>query len=251
MLINFQCRQCRLVFDSEAGQITMPADAHRPPFEHPIGCPRCGQRSLDEVWLTELGQSQRTAAVLSSQALVFLMRLSSPIKQLFQRGQAWWRFYQQHQATLRPAIVDNVIAMLSCALSVRGYAFYTCSNSACTHTKKVPFSCKSRFCPSCGKKATDQWIATRQAVLPHTRWQHITFTMPGALWLLFKENYVLSGQLSALAAKPVQVAGRQKGVLPGIFTALHTFGRDLKYNVHVHLSVTRGGLSDDHSAWKS
>ena len=129
------------------------------------------------------------------------MRIPSPIKQLFQRGQAWWRFYQQHEVTLREAIVDNVIAMLSCGLSIRGYAFYTCSNSACTHTKKVPFSCKSRFCPTCGKKATDQWIATQQAVLPHTTWQHITFTMPSALWPLFKENYVLLGQLSALAAR--------------------------------------------------
>jgi rubredoxin len=65
MLINFQCRQCRVVFDSEVGEITMPADADRPQFEHPIGCPRCGPRSLDEVWLTERGQSQLTAAVLS------------------------------------------------------------------------------------------------------------------------------------------------------------------------------------------
>ena len=179
------------------------------------------------------------------------MRIPSPIKQLFQRGQAWWRFYQQHEVTLREAIVGNVIAMLSCGLSIRGYAFYTCSNSACTHTKKVPFSCKSRFCPTCGKKATDQWIATQQAVLPHTTWQHITFTMPSALWPLFKENYVLLGQLSALAAKPVLGVARQKGLLPGIFTALHTFGRDLKYNVHVHLSVTRGGISDDQSTWKA
>ncbi len=66
MLINFQCRQCRVVFDSEVGEITMPAEAERPQFEHPIVCARCGQRSMDEVWLTELGQSQLTAAVLSS-----------------------------------------------------------------------------------------------------------------------------------------------------------------------------------------
>ena len=31
-------------------------------------------------------------------------------------------------------------------------------------------------------------------------------------------------------------------VVPAIFTALHTFGRDLKRNVHVHLSTTRVGL---------
>ena len=30
-----------------------------------------------------------------------------------------------------------------------------------------------------------------------------------------------------------------------IFTALHTFGQDLKRNVHVHLSTTRTGLTED------
>jgi hypothetical protein len=179
------------------------------------------------------------------------VRVPSPFRQLFQLGDAWEHFYQQHKGTLREAIVDNVIAMLSCGLCLRGYALYSCSNRACSHLKKVAFSCKSRFCPSCGKKATDQWVATQQAVLPHTSWQHITFTMPSELWALFKENYVLLGQLSALAANPVLKVAQQKNVVPGIFTALHTFGRDLKYNVHVHLSVTRGGLSDDHSAWKS
>ncbi|MFK0569557.1 transposase [Endozoicomonas sp.] len=38
------------------------------------------------------------------------------------------------------------------------------------------------------------------------------------------------------------MAGK-KGIRSGIFTALHTFGRDLKWNTHVHLSVTTGGLA--------
>lgn len=178
------------------------------------------------------------------------MRVVSPIKRLFLYGQVWWRFYQTHKDTLRPAIVDNVIAMLSCGLTIRGYALFACSNDACTHTKKVAFSCKSRFCPTCGKKATDQWIATQQAVLPQTAWQHITFTMPSQLWQLFKLNRVLLGQLSPLAAKTVQHVAQKKRVLPGIFTALHTFGRDLKWHVHIHLSVTLGGLTDDRQTWK-
>lgn len=179
------------------------------------------------------------------------MRVVSPIKKLFCYGQAWWRFYQTHRDTLRPAIVDNVIAMLSCGLTVRGYARYACSNRDCTHTKNVAFSCKSRFCPSCGKKATDQWIATQQTVLPQTAWQHITFTMPCQLWPLFKLNRALLGQLSPRAAKTVQSVAQKKHIVPGIFTALHTFGRDLKWHAHLHLSVTLGGLSDDHAAWKT
>jgi hypothetical protein len=34
----------------------------RPIFEKDIVCPRCGKRSIDEVLLTELGQSQMTEA---------------------------------------------------------------------------------------------------------------------------------------------------------------------------------------------
>jgi hypothetical protein len=115
----------------------------------------------------------------------------------------------------------------------------------------VAFSCKSRFCPTCGKKATDQWIATQRTVLPQTSWQHITFTMPSQLWALFELNRELLGQLSPLAAKTVQKAARKKGLLPGLFTALHTFGRDIKWHVHIHLSVTLGGLTEDQSAWKA
>ena len=34
----------------------------RPDFEKPIICPRCGERTIDDVLLTELGQSQMTEA---------------------------------------------------------------------------------------------------------------------------------------------------------------------------------------------
>jgi hypothetical protein len=39
------------------------------------------------------------------------------------------------------------------------------------------------------------------------------------------------------------------GVIPGIFVAVHTFGRDLKRNLHFHLSTTLSGLSIDKTTW--
>ena len=36
----------------------------RPDFEKPIACPKCGVRTIDEVFLTELGQSQLTEATM-------------------------------------------------------------------------------------------------------------------------------------------------------------------------------------------
>jgi Putative transposase/Transposase zinc-binding domain len=140
--------------------------------------------------------------------------------------------------------------MLSCGLDVIGYAKYKCSNDKCDHQKKVAFSCKSRFCPTCGKKSTDQWILVQREVLPQTKCQHITLTMPGELWCLFKFSRNFLKHLSRIAGKILNKEAKKKGVLVGIFTALHTFGRDLKWNVHVHVSVTAGGLSLDHSKWK-
>ena len=66
--------------------------------------------------------------------------------------------------------------------------------------------------------------------------------MPAELWELFRYNRSLLGSLSGLAATIILKVAGKKGIRPGIFTALHTFGRDLKWNVHVHLSVTVGGL---------
>ena len=64
MNINFRCKKCRMVFDCEMGKIGINETTMRPDFEKPIICPRCGERTMDEVLLTELGQSQLTEATL-------------------------------------------------------------------------------------------------------------------------------------------------------------------------------------------
>lgn len=64
MKINFECRKCRGVFDCDIGTIAISEDSERPVFEKSIVCPKCGQRTMDEVYLTELGQSQLTEATL-------------------------------------------------------------------------------------------------------------------------------------------------------------------------------------------
>jgi DNA-directed RNA polymerase subunit RPC12/RpoP len=65
MLINFECQGCQRIFDSDVGQITFQSGQERPTFEHPIRCPSCGPRTMDQVWLTETGQGQLTQAVLN------------------------------------------------------------------------------------------------------------------------------------------------------------------------------------------
>ena len=122
-------------------------------------------------------------------------RPPSKLKQLLLRDQLWWRYYQRNADTIRPAVVDAISKVLACGRVIMGYASFVCSNHECSHTKKICFGCKARLCNTCGKKLTDQWIADQKALLPDTEWQHITFTMPDALWELFRINRTLLGKL--------------------------------------------------------
>lgn len=152
---------------------------------------------------------------------------------------------------MREEVPWAITQILSCKNYVKDHAQYYCSNKSCLHEKRVPFTCKHRMCNSCGKVASDKWVAKQKQVLPKCSFQHITFTMPCELWPIFERNRHLLNKLPTLAAQSVLKLAKKKNIKPGIFTALHTFGRDLKWNCHVHLSVTRGGLSHDLSEWKN
>lgn len=175
------------------------------------------------------------------------------LKKLLLKNDNWYRFEKDRAywgKPVRDAVKRAITQLLSCQHYARGHAQYHCANKKCTHEKRVPFTCKNRMCNSCGKLASDKWVAKQLHTLPRTEWQHITMTMPSELWPFFEVNRELLNELPKIASKVLLRLAKAKGIMPGIFTALHTFGRDLKWNVHVHISVTRGGLTND-LQWKS
>ena len=111
--------------------------------------------------------------------------VSGPIKlrDLFLDNGNWWRFFLAHRDLIRKAILINVLKMLVCRTTFLGWHVFVCPT--CRRSIKAPHSCKSRFCSSCGKKATDHWIQTAFNTLPDTIWQHITWTLPAQLQPFF------------------------------------------------------------------
>jgi hypothetical protein len=74
--------------------------------------------------------------------------------------------------------------------------------------------------------------------------------MPGQFWDFFWVNRYLMNKIPLIAANIIKKLSKQKGYLPGIFLAIHTFGQDLKRNIHLHLSTTIGGLSlSSYDSW--
>ncbi len=116
-------------------------------------------------------------------------------------------------------------------------------NPDCHHVKYLTNSCGSRACPSCGKKATDLWIATQLNRFPDCDWVHLVFTLPDTLWPVFESNRWLLNNVCRLAVENLLYAARKRGLEPGIFCAIHTYGRRLNWHPHVHVSVTCGGLN--------
>lgn len=62
--------------------------------------------------------------------------------------------------------------MLACGTCAMGVRRYCCASPDCTHSRFFCQSCKSKACSSCGLKATEQWIAEQQLILPDCDWQH-------------------------------------------------------------------------------
>lgn len=178
-----------------------------------------------------------------------MVRKRITIKQILASNGNWWKFYSAHKNRIRPSIVVCITKLLSCKHTIRGYHKYCCSNSNCSHVKYIFHTCKCKACSSCGKKATEIWIQKQNEILPQTPWQHITFTMPSELWDFFWHNRYLLNLICSIAANCVKKIAKKKGLTVGVFVAIHTFGRDLKRNVHIHLSVTTGGITKD-CKWK-
>lgn len=170
-----------------------------------------------------------------------------PLKLLFQTNGVWADLLET--CPLRETEVEVITKMLACGTPLSGSKELHCDNPECSHRRLIHQSCKGRGCPSCGKKATDMWIATMMARLPDTPCQHGTFTMPDTLWPVFEANRWLMGHLFALAADNLLYAAEKRGLTIGLFGALHTYGRQFNWNCHIHLSWTTGGINE-HGRWK-
>jgi len=64
MEINFECKKCDGIFNTNVGEIKMNEESFRPVFESPPICPKYEVLKIDNVLLTELGQAQMTQATL-------------------------------------------------------------------------------------------------------------------------------------------------------------------------------------------
>ena len=78
--------------------------------------------------------------------------------------------------------------------------------------------------------------------------RHIVFSVSDKLWPYFQKYRFLLNGLFEAASKSVlswfYEINKSQNFKPGIMCTLHTFGRDLKWNPHIHMLCTEGGAGN-------
>ena len=146
-------------------------------------------------------------------------------------------FHELSDTPLRSVVIENVERMLSCGDPKKGGTMYGCPT--CDTLRFSPCHCGSRFCPSCGnlynsKRA--QAMAEKVIDAPH---RHITFTIPAEFRDFFRlDRTTLNDLFDAVSDTLFYVfrnLSKTEKFIPGFIAVLHTFGRDLKWNPHIHV----------------
>ncbi len=171
------------------------------------------------------------------------------------------KFYFQKAHSL--FIKKSIINFLACRDLDKGFVIYKCHS--CGHSHKFPLTCKSRLCPSCGFKYSSIWTENISKDIINCPHRHVLFTIPKQCREFFFYDRALLNKLSTAVnlifkyqfqhtykkkqrVKPIPKSSKDFFTLSdvihyGLITVIHSFGRDLKWNPHIHAIVSLGGFN--------
>ena len=158
-------------------------------------------------------------------------------------------YYEEIEYILHPrkTEMENIDKMIHCGDPSFGGAMYGCPH--CGKLKFVPFRCHSRFCPTCGNKYTMDRTTSMSFKLVNVTHRHCVFTIDENLREFFLKDRSLLDCLfhsvNSVITRMFFKMNKSKNFTPGFIMVLHTFGRDLKWNPHIHCLISEGGYSDD------
>ena len=158
-------------------------------------------------------------------------------------------YYEEIEYTLHPrkTEMENIDKMIHCGDPSFGGAMYGCPH--CGNLKFVPFRCHSRFCPTCGNKYAMERTTSMSFKLVNVTHRHCVFTIDKSLREFFLKDRSLLDCLfhsaNSVITRMFYKMNKSKNFTPGFIMVLHTFGRDLKWNPHIHCLISEGGYSDD------
>jgi len=118
----------------------------------------------------------------------------------------------------------------------------------CKHCDEWIFKsegCNSRLCSCCGKRYTDQWSnSLSQAMFPVPH-RHFVMSVPIALWPYLRDWKWLKCYMDSAIKAFNEFFSHivHQNIKVGVIVILHPFGKDMKFQPHLHLLITEGGFN--------
>lgn len=167
------------------------------------------------------------------------------IKEIFKD---WWQLFLKTYPNLkiRDVVFKNVDRMLKCKTWDLGFAIYKCS--ICNKEKVVSHTCKSRMCSSCGNKYNTQRSISIFSKLFKYKHRHVVFTIPDDLRVYFRKDRKRLNYLFEASSITIKYWFKDKykkyNAIPAFISVIHTFGRSLCFNPHIHIILMDGAISN-------
>ncbi len=160
-------------------------------------------------------------------------------------------------------LLISIFKFISCRDLNKGFVSFKCDK--CNNTHKFPITCKSRLCPSCGYKYSQSWANKTSNNILNIPHRHVLFTIPKQCREFFFYDRSLLSSLShavndifkyqfhninkknmrnnKISKYSKKYFTNSDIVHYGLISVIHTFGRDLKWNPHIHAIVSLGGFN--------
>ena len=157
----------------------------------------------------------------------------------------------------------SIDKFLACRDISKGFVKFKCPHCPVTHL--FPLTYKSKLCPSCGYKYSMTWSENIQKHILDIKHRHVLFTIPEECRKFFFYDRSLLSKLSTAVNQVFKfvfhnISRKRKRknkisehskyyftnsdiVHYGLISVIHTFGRDLEWNPHVHAIVSLGGFN--------
>lgn len=168
------------------------------------------------------------------------------IKDIFEEH--WNKFLKSYpNINIRETVFDNINKMLKCKTLDLGFDVFKCPN--CGKEKFCFHTCKSRLCSSCGNKYNTERQTSIFSKLFKFNHRHVVWTIPEELRNYFRED---RKRLSLLfKASQIVIESwfrdkyKKKNITPAFISVLHTYGRSIIWNPHIHMILLEGGINKD------
>lgn len=164
-----------------------------------------------------------------------------------------YEMYGDKFSLYRPNAYDELKKVINCFNKKLGFATFECPE--CHELYYVSCTCKSRSCSSCGYKYKIKIVDNIMNKVYDVNHRQMVFTIPKELRIIFFKHFKKAINIlfeavnltinSIINVKYKTCKGKIKKKkyinklkkIPGFIAFLHTFGRDLKFNPHIHVLI--------------